>query len=66
MFILNEDDLRDCFAMFKAMTGASPQVCYMFAEEMLQARKKKYWVEPEPEDDGIATVAKRTYKRRTK
>jgi hypothetical protein len=39
---MNEQDLRDCFAMFKATTGASPKECYEFADEMLEAR------EPEP------------------
>jgi hypothetical protein len=36
---MNEQDLRDCFAMMKAITGASPEECYRFADEMLQARK---------------------------
>ena len=72
MPILNEDDLRDCFAMF-AMTGwimngdyhedEIPHKAYRMADAMLEARKKKFWVAPE-EDDGIATVAKRTYRRK--
>jgi hypothetical protein len=37
---MNEQDLRDCFAMFKIITGASPEECYKFADEMLEARKK--------------------------
>ena len=36
---MNEQDLRDCFAMFKAVTGASPEECYKFADEMLEVRK---------------------------
>ena len=59
MFILNEEDLRDCFAMFKSLTGSSPEECYRFADEMLEARKPK-------DDGGITSVAKRTYKRKTK
>ena len=55
MPILNEDDLRDCFAMFKSLTGVSPEECYKFADEMLEARKSK-----EPED-GIVAI-KRTRK----
>ena len=55
MQILNEDDLRDCFAMFKSLTGVSPEECYKFADEMLEARKSK-----EPED-GIVAI-KRTRK----
>jgi hypothetical protein len=35
---MNEQDLRDCFAMFKITTGASPEECYKFADEMLEAR----------------------------
>jgi hypothetical protein len=38
---MNEQDLRDCFAMFKIITGASPEECYKFAEEMLEARNKE-------------------------
>jgi hypothetical protein len=38
---MNEQDLRDCFAMFKAMTGASAEECYKFADEMLEAREAK-------------------------
>ena len=55
---MNEDDLRDCFAMFKSLTGASPDECYKFADEMLEARKEK-------DEVGIASV-KRIYRRKTK
>ena len=61
---MNEEDLRDCFAMFRAVTGDSAIECYEFADSMLEARKKRFWVEPE--EDGIASVAKRPYKRRVK
>ena len=50
---MNEQDLRDCFAMFKAMTGASPEECYKFADEMLEARKPK---------GGIMSIKKRKTK----
>jgi hypothetical protein len=50
---MNERDLRDCFAMFKAVTGASAEECYAFADEMLEART--------PKEVGIKTV-KRTRK----
>jgi hypothetical protein len=53
---MNENDLRDCFAMFKAITGASAEECYRFADEMLEARKK------EPEEGGITTIKKRARK----
>ena len=59
---MTEEDLRDCFAMFKVITGATPEECYAFADEMLEARKPK-----ENEDEeaaGITTVVpKRTRKR---
>ena len=45
---MNEDDLRDCFAMFASLTGKSAKECYEFADEMLEARK--------PKEDGIASV----------
>jgi hypothetical protein len=56
---MNEQDLRDCFAMFKIITGASAEECYKFADEMLEARNK----EPE-DDDGIARIKKRKYVRK--
>jgi hypothetical protein len=66
---MNEEDLRDCFAMFASIRiglDGSPEVmlasaerCYAFADAMLEARKPK-------DDGGITSVAKRTYKRQTK
>jgi len=57
---MNEQDLRDCFAMFKATTGASAKECYRFANEMLEARKE----ENDEEELGIAAVKpKRKYLR---
>ena len=49
---MNEQDLRDCFAMFKAITGATPEECYAFADAMLEARKK------EPEE-GIVAIKRK-------
>jgi hypothetical protein len=37
---MNEQDLRDCFAMMRSITGASAEGCYKFADEMLEARNK--------------------------
>lgn len=51
---MNEQDLRDCFAMFKAMTGANAEECYKFADEMLEARK--------PMQEGIVSIKKRRTK----
>lgn len=71
---MNEEDLRDCFAMF-AMLGmlidgshtagmkAVAQGAYEMADEMLEARKPKE--KDDEEDTGIARVAKRTYKRKS-
>jgi hypothetical protein len=50
---MNDQDLRDCFAMFRAVTGASAEDCYKFADEMMEARQ--------PKEVGIKTV-KRTGK----
>jgi hypothetical protein len=50
---MNEQDLRDCFAMFKSVTGASAEECYKFANEMLEARKE------EDEELGIAAIKPR-------
>lgn len=59
---MNENDLRDCFAMF-AMVGLMHQGkdweakdAWEIADLMLEARKK------EPEEDGIATIKKRVRK----
>ena len=54
---MNEQDLRDCFAMLRGVTGASAEECYKFADEMLEARK-----ENDGEKLGIAAVKpKRRY-----
>jgi hypothetical protein len=61
---MNEEDLRDCFAMFKTITGASAEECYKFADEMLEARKSKE--NDDEEDVGIARAApKRSYRRKS-
>jgi hypothetical protein len=58
---MNETDLRDCFAMFRGITGASAKECYEFADEMLEARKEK----DDGEKLGIAAVKpKRRYPKR--
>ena len=58
---MNENDLRDCFAMFRSVTGMSAEECYKFADEMLEARKK----EDDGEELGIAAIKpKRRYARR--
>ena len=68
---MNEDDLRDCFAMF-AMNGlisrgrdemllgdALCKAAYEYADSMLEARKK------EPDDgEGIVAIKKRKYVRK--
>ncbi len=53
---MNENDLRDCFAMMRSITGASAEDCYKFADEMLEARKT------EPEEQGIVAIKKRVRK----
>ena len=72
---MNEDDLRDCFAMF-AMVGiifayrgedseSTSITAYEYADAMLNARKQKD-NENEEDDSGIASVApKRRYKRKS-
>jgi hypothetical protein len=62
---MNENDLRDCFAMF-AMVGlavnenrtAIPEMAYKLADAMLEARKTR-------EDEGILAV-KRKYSKKEK
>jgi hypothetical protein len=52
---MNDNDLRDCFAMFKVVTGANAEECYRFADEMLKARN----AEPEVEEGIVAVKPKR-------
>lgn len=72
---MNEDDLRDCFAMF-AMCGIVMRAhdydlelvaknSYKLADVMLIARKPKEKENEESNDGGIVSVApKRTYRRK--
>ena len=53
---MNENDLRDCFAMLRGITGASAEDCYKFADEMLEARKAK-------EELGIVAVKRSSTKK---
>jgi hypothetical protein len=55
---MNDQDkeyLRDLAAMFKSITGANPQECYKFADEMLEAREPQETV-------GLPAIKKRTKK----
>ena len=62
---MNDEDLRDCFAMF-ALVGTimsgkiwTAEGVWKLADEMMEARNK------EPEDDGgITTIKKRRYVRK--
>ena len=65
---MNDEDLRDCFAMFTlcgiVMRGIGDDVieevasnAYKMADDMLEVRIKQ-------EDDGIATIKKRKYVRK--
>ena len=37
----DKEYLRDLMAMFKSVTGSTPEECYQFADEMLEARDPK-------------------------
>jgi negative regulator of sigma E activity len=64
---MNDNDLRDCFAMF-ALAGAvmagkshTAEEVWQIADEMMEARKKE---KSDEEDTGIAAVVpKRSRKR---
>jgi mannose/cellobiose epimerase-like protein (N-acyl-D-glucosamine 2-epimerase family) len=67
---MNEQDLRDCFAMF-ALAGAvmagksrSAEDVWAIADEMMEARNKPKEKDDE-EDTGIASIAKRSYRRKS-
>ena len=71
---MNENDLRDCFAMFALMRisfgdkecdySHGARRCYAIADAMLDARKPKEKEDEETDSGGIASVAKRSYKRK--
>lgn len=63
---MNEEDLRDCFAMF-ALAGAvmsgkarTAEDIWAMADEMLEARKPK----DDEGDEGIVAIKKRKYVRK--
>ena len=71
---MNEEDLRDCFAMFAMMSywkdgdvasdlRTAAAWSYDMADAMLEARKPKE--KDDEEDTGIASVAKRSYRRKS-
>ena len=63
---MNEQDLRDCFAMFALLRmsfgdtdiaySGGAEKCYRIADAMLEARK-------ETEEDGIVAIKKRVRKK---
>lgn len=53
---MNDNDLRDCFAMLRSVTGASAEECYVFANEMMEARKPK-------DETGIVAVKRSSTKK---
>jgi mannose/cellobiose epimerase-like protein (N-acyl-D-glucosamine 2-epimerase family) len=67
---MNDQDLRDCFAMF-ALAGAvmagksrTAEDIWVIADEMMEARNKPKEKDDE-EDTGIASIAKRSYRRKS-
>jgi len=67
---MNDEDLRDCFAMF-ALAGAvmagksrTAEDVWAIADEMMEARNKPKEKDDE-EDTGIASIAKRSYRRKS-
>ena len=70
---MNEEDLRDCFAMFALMRMSfndaeiaysnGAERCYKIADAMMKARKPKE--KDDEENTGIASVAKRSYRRKS-
>jgi hypothetical protein len=65
---MNEEDLRDCFALMLTMGFAvkgeiNPKAVWEIADMMIEARKPKE--KDDEEDVGIARVAKRSYRRKS-
>ena len=72
---MNENDLRDCFAMFAlvgmVMNGNRPfetmhDEAYKHADKMLEARKHNIEVNDEEDDGGITTVAPKRTRRKSR
>lgn len=59
---MNDEDLRDCAALMKAITGASPEECYRFGTEFVEA---KYAKAESEQEEGIAVIKKRKYVRKS-
>ena len=73
--IMNDEDLRDCFAMFAlagmVMNGNRPfelmhKEAYIHADAMLEARKHNIEVNDEEDDGGITTVAPKRTRRKSR
>ena len=69
--IMNDEDLRDCFAMF-ALAGAvmsgrsrTADEVWQIADDMLNARKQKD-NDDEEDDSGIASVAPKRTRRKSR
>jgi hypothetical protein len=67
---MNDEDLRNCFAMF-ALAGAvmagksrTAEDVWAIADEMMEAKNKPKEKDDE-EDTGIASIAKRSYRRKS-
>jgi hypothetical protein len=59
---MNDDDLRDCAALLRAVTGATAEECFTFADEFMEARKHKE--KANEEDSGIAAVVPKRPRKR--
>ena len=71
---MNEEDLRDCFAMFAMVgllfrenyeAGCLADMAYHQADKMLEARKQKD-NDDEEDDSGIASVAPKRTRRKSR
>jgi negative regulator of sigma E activity len=67
---MHDEDLRNCFAMF-ALAGAvmagksrTAEDVWAIADEMMEAKNKPKEKDDE-EDTGIASIAKRSYRRKS-
>jgi mannose/cellobiose epimerase-like protein (N-acyl-D-glucosamine 2-epimerase family) len=67
---MNDEDLRNCFAMF-ALAGAvmagksrTAEDVWAIADEMMEAKNKPK-EKADEEDTGIASIAKRSYRRKS-
>jgi hypothetical protein len=54
---MDKKDLRNCFAMFKSLTGANAEDCFKFADDMLEVSERL------PQEEGILAIKTKKHRK---